>query len=158
MKTPTTNKSRQAQQQKLPEPQKRITKYLVWVPFVFAFVLYANSINNEFALDDIPQITTHRYVQQGWAGIGELISTNYWSASNENLGYYRPLSHVSFAIENALHGNNPHIMHFINVLLYALTGMVVFLFLSALFRRMPWFVLVATLLFMANWGSVELNP
>jgi tetratricopeptide (TPR) repeat protein len=150
MKTTTTKKSRTAQQQMPPEPPMRITRYLVWVPFVFAFVLYTNSISNEFALDDIPQITGHRYVQQGWAGIDELISTNYWSASNENLGYYRPLSHISFAIENALHGNNPHIMHFINVLLYALTGMVVFAFLSALFRRMPWFVLVATLLFMAH--------
>ncbi len=130
--------------------EKPIPNYMIWIPFIFAFILYGNSIMNEFALDDLPQIVNHRLVQQGWDGVGELISTNYWSASNQNLGYYRPLSHVSFAIENALHGNNPHIMHFINVLLYALTGMALFAFLSTLFRRMPVFVLVTTLLFMAH--------
>lgn len=130
--------------------EKSVPTYMIWIPFIFAFILYGNSIQNDFALDDLPQIVNHRMVQQGWDGVGELISTNYWSASNQNLGYYRPLSHISFAIENALHGNNPHIMHFVNVLLYALSGMVVFAFLSALFRRRPFFVLVATLLFMAH--------
>ncbi len=130
--------------------EKTIPSFMYWIPFVFAFVLYGNSITNEFALDDLPQIVNHRMVQQGWDGIGELMTTNYWAASNQNLGYYRPLSHISFAIENALHGNNPHIMHFINVLLYALTGMVVFGFLATLFKRMPFFVLIATLLFMAH--------
>ena len=132
------------------EKEKPVPRFMYWIPFVFAFVLYGNSIMNEFALDDLPQIVNHRMVQQGWDGVGELLTTNYWAASNQNLGYYRPLSHVSFAIENALHGNNPHIMHFINVLLYGLTGMVVFGFLAALFRRMPFFVLIATLLFMAH--------
>jgi protein O-mannosyl-transferase len=132
------------------QPGLETPKYFIWIPFIFAFILYGNSITNEFALDDLPQIVNHRYVQQGWEGIDDLISTNYWSASNQNLGYYRPLSHISFAVENALHGNNPLIMHFINVLLYALTGLVVFSFLSALFRRMPWFVLAVTLLFMAH--------
>ncbi len=132
------------------EKEKPVPRYMYWIPFMFAFVLYGNSITNEFALDDLPQIVNHRMVQQGWDGIGELLTTNYWAASNQNLGYYRPLAHVSFAIENALHGNNPHIMHFINVLLYAFSGMALFGFLSALFRRMPFFVLVATLLFMAH--------
>jgi len=130
--------------------EKPIPKYMIWIPFIFAFVLYGNSIMNNFALDDLPQIVNHRMVQQGWSGIGELVATNYWSASNQNLGYYRPLAHVSFAIENAVHGNNPHLMHLINVLLYALTGMALFGFLNTLFRRMPFFVLVATLLFMAH--------
>lgn len=133
-----------------PGKEKSIPGFMYWIPFVFAFVLYGNSITNEFALDDLPQIVNHRMVQQGWDGIGELMTTNYWAASNQNLGYYRPLSHISFAIENALHGNNPHIMHLINVLLYALTGMVVFGFLATLFKRMPFFVLIATLLFMAH--------
>lgn len=130
--------------------EKPVPGFMIWIPFIFAFVLYGNSIMNQFALDDLPQIVNHRMVQKGWSGIGELLSTNYWSASDQNLGYYRPLAHVSFAIENAIHGNNPHIMHLINVLLYALSGMALFVFLSKLFRRMPFFVLVVTLLFMAH--------
>jgi len=41
-------------------------------------------------------------------------------------------------------------MHLVNVLLYALTGVVLFLLLSLLFRNMPFFVLAVTLLFMAH--------
>lgn len=125
-------------------------KYLIWIPFVFALILYGNSITNNFALDDLPQIVNNKYVQQGWSGIGKLLTTNYWASANQNLGYYRPLSHITFAVENAVHGNNPHIMHLINILLYAFTGMIVFGFLSSLIRRRPVFVLVATLLFLAH--------
>jgi len=125
-------------------------KYLVWVPFVFAFILYGNSIPNGFVLDDLPQIVNHNYVQQGLSGLDDLITTNYWSGANQNLGYYRPLSHITFAFENAMHGSNPHIMHLVNVLLYALTGMVVFGFLSTLIRKRPFFVLAVTLLFLAH--------
>ncbi len=131
-------------------PQHPALKYMIWIPFVFAFILYGNSITNNFALDDLPQIVNNKYVQQGWSGIGKLLTTNYWASANQNLGYYRPLSHITFAVENALHGNNPHIMHLINVLLYALTGMIVFGFLTSLIRRRPVFVLVVTLLFMAH--------
>jgi tetratricopeptide (TPR) repeat protein len=134
-----------------PQEQKHpALKFLVWVPFVFAFILYGNSISNNFALDDLPQIVNHKYVQQGLSGIVDLFTTNYWSGAGQNLGYYRPLSHISFAIENAIHGNNPHLMHLMNILLYALTGMALFGFLSALIRRRPFFVLAVTLLFMAH--------
>ncbi len=125
-------------------------KYLIWLPIIFAFVLYGNTLSHDFALDDLPQIVNHPHVQQGWSGIGELVTQNYWAASGQNLGYYRPLSHVTFAIENAIHGNNPFYMHLINVLLYAITGVMVFVLLSSLFRKMPFFVLAATLLFMAH--------
>jgi len=132
------------------EPQHPALKWLIWVPFVFAFILYGNSIPNDFALDDMPQIVNHKYVQQGLSGIGDVFTTNYWSGANQNLGYYRPLSHITFALENAIHGNNPHLMHLMNVLLYALTGMALFGFLSGLMRRRPFFVMAVTLLFMAH--------
>lgn len=130
--------------------QYPVIGYLIWVPFVFAFILYGNTISHEFALDDLPQIVNHKLVQAGWDGIPKLFTQNYWAASGLNLGYYRPLSHISFALENAIHGNNPMIMHLMNVLLYAFTGMAVFALLSALFRKMPFFVLIATLIFMAH--------
>ncbi len=132
------------------ERQHPALKFLVWIPFVFAFILYGNSITNEFALDDMPQIVNHKYVQQGLSGIVDVFTTNYWSGANQNLGYYRPLSHITFAIENEIHGNNPHLMHLMNVLLYALTGMALFGFLSALIRKRPFFVLAVILLFLAH--------
>jgi protein O-mannosyl-transferase len=130
--------------------QMPFVKHLIWIPFIFAFILYGNTLHHDFALDDLPQIVNHKHVQEGWSGITKLATQNYWAASDQNLGYYRPLSHITFAIENAIHGNNPFYMHLVNVLLYALTGVFVFAFLSALFRKMPFFVLIATLLFLAH--------
>ncbi len=130
--------------------QLPLVKHLIWIPFIFAFILYGNTLHHDFALDDLPQIVNHKHVQEGWSGIPKLATQNYWAASDQNLGYYRPLSHITFAIENAVHGNNPFHMHLFNVFLYALTGVFVFAFLSALFRKMPFFVLIATLLFLAH--------
>ena len=133
----------------IPE-KKPYNKFLVWIPFVFAFILYGNSIPNEHTLDDLPQIVNNKYVNQGFAGIPVLASTNYWSSSGQNLGYYRPLSLITFAVENEIAGNDPSVSHIINILLYALTGMILFLFLSKLFRNMPVFVMSVTLLFLAH--------
>lgn len=131
-------------------PQPPFFKYMVWIPFVFAFILYGNTLTNEFALDDLPQIVNNKFVQQGFGGISQIISTDYWSGSGVSLGYYRPLSLITFAIEKAAYDNNPMMMHLVNVFLYALTGVVLFLLLSLLFRNMPFFVLAVTLLFMAH--------
>lgn len=125
-------------------------RYFILIPFVFAFILYGNTLGHDFALDDLPQIVNHKYVQQGWAGIAKLATQDYWAASGVYLGYYRPLSHITFAIEKALHNNNPMIMHLVNIILYGITGVVVYLLLSRLFRKMTFFVLLATLLFMAH--------
>ncbi|MCF8372482.1 MAG: tetratricopeptide repeat protein [Bacteroidales bacterium] len=126
------------------------SKYLMWIPFLFAFIIYGNSILNEFVLDDLPLITEQRFVQQGIDGIGDLLSNNYWVGSQQNLGYYRPLSQISFALEVEFFGNNPHLMHFTNVLLYALTGLFLFLFLNALFKGKSFFALIVSLLFLAH--------
>lgn len=133
----------------VPLPQSGL-KYLVWIPIVFAFIIYGNSIQNEFVLDDIPLVKDQRFVQHGIDGIGDLLSSNYWVGSQQNLGYYRPLSQISFALEVELFGNNPHLMHFTNVLLYALTGLFLFLFLNALFRGKSFYALIVSLLFLAH--------
>ncbi|MEA3444845.1 MAG: tetratricopeptide repeat protein, partial [Bacteroidota bacterium] len=71
-------------------------------------------------------------------------------------GRYRPLSLITFAVEYELFGENPHISHFINILLYALTGYLIFLILSYFFRKREkeqWFrslPFFAALLFVAH--------
>ncbi len=132
------------------KPQPSFFKYMAWIPFVFAFILYGNTLTNEFALDDLPQIVNNKFVQQGLGGISQIMTTDYWSGSGVSLGYYRPLSLITFAIEKAAYNNNPLMMHLVNVIFYALTGMVLFLLLSLMFRNMPYFVLAITLLFMAH--------
>ena len=88
---------------------------------------------------------------QGFAGIKNIFTSDVWHFQNLNLGYYRPLSLVSFAVEQQLFPNNPHVSHFVNVLLYSLTAFLLYFLLLKIFnRKHPLFSLVVTLLFIAH--------
>lgn len=118
---------------------------------VFAFVLYANSIWNGYVLDDAAVITNNEFVQQGVGGIGKIFSTDIWHFQNVQLGYYRPLSVASFALEQQFFNNSPHISHFINVLLYACTAFLLCMLLIRVFKNEhPAFSFLVTLLFVAH--------
>src|SRR5262249_59969728 len=71
-------------------------------------------------------------------------------------GRYRPLSIVTFAIEQQIFRGNPHVSHAVNVILYGLTGWALFAVLRLLWGGatsagwslgLPW---VATLLFLSH--------
>jgi len=100
---------------------------------VIAFLLYANSLNHEFVLDDSNAVTENHIVKQGVKGIPELLRTDYragyWTAKGE---LYRPLSLVMMAIEWEIAPNNPFPGHLINVLLYSLTVYLLFALLCRL--------------------------
>lgn len=105
--------------------------------FFFGFLLYVNSIPNDYAVDDTIIITQNQFTQQGVSGIEKIMTTDafvgFFGERGKTLvagGRYRPLSIVSFALENQIFGTNkPHISHFINALLYGLTGFVLYLLL-----------------------------
>ena len=111
------------------------------------FILYANTIGHSYVLDDAGVITENQFVQQGVKGIPEIFKSDLWHFANVNLGYYRPLSLVSFAVENEFFPNNPQVSHLTNVLLYALTGFFLCLFLMSLFNKFhPAFSLIVSFL------------
>ncbi len=104
-----------------------ILKKMTWFLAIVSFLLYANTLNHGFVLDDIAVIEQNRLVQKGLAGIPELFSTFYWQGYWDlNAGLYRPLSLVAFAIEWQLSPNNPFIHHFFNVLYYVLSIILLF--------------------------------
>lgn len=103
-----------------------------------ALLFYANSINNQYALDDGLVITDNPYTRQGLSGIGDILSLDAYqwyyeekgSAGELSGGRYRPLSIITFAIEYEFFGANPAVSHAINVLLYLLTGLLIYYLLS----------------------------
>ena len=132
-------------------PRMRIfdfpVKWKIAVLFFVAFCFYANSLSNEYALDDEAVIQRNEYVQKGFSGIGKILTTDaydsYYRQSNSNQhlsgGRYRPLSIVLFAIEHQIWGESPQAMHFVNVLLYIFCILVIFYFLrNYLFRKIPY--------------------
>ena len=113
-------------------------------------MLYANTINHGYVLDDPLVINENKITQKGIAGIPTILTSAYRYGYNDdkpNIGFYRPLSVISFAFECELFGLNPRISHLINVLLYALTGIIVFILLSQLLGSQWYIVSVLTTLF-----------
>ena len=96
--------------------------------FAFAFLLYANTLGHGYAFDDSIVITENAFTKQGLAGIKDLVTKDFFEGiyGNESMqlsgGRYRPLSLVMFAIEYEFFGLNPFIGHLLNILFYALSG------------------------------------
>lgn len=107
---------------------------------IFIFIIYGNSLNNKYALDDDyvtvtnPQHPDNLRVAKGIKGIPEIFSSHYVQ-TNEQSFEYRPLPLSTFAIEYQFFGSNPFISHFINVLIYALTCLLLFTMLCKLLKN-----------------------
>jgi protein O-mannosyl-transferase len=134
---------------------------------VFAGLLYAYSATFDYVLDDKIVIQDNKFTQKGFDGIKEIFAyesfRGYFGEQKTLLegDRYRPLSIATFAAEQSIFGGNKAIRHLINVLLYALTGFLLFVVLRLLFRiedKEKWWLsvpFVATLLFIAHPLHVE---
>jgi len=116
---------------------KRHWKEAVIIPLL-AFGLYWMSIPYGYVLDDQIVITDNQFTKKGIAGIWDILSTESFSGyfgGQKDLvagARYRPLSIVSFAVEQSIFGDNPSLRHFINILLYGFCGLLIFRILSIL--------------------------
>lgn len=119
------------------EGKQSMVPYLI-IGF-FAFILYAQTLSYDYTLDDSIVITRNEFTKQGIQGIPDLLAYDTFTGffgKQKNLvagGRYRPLSLITFAFEYQLFGLNPGVSHFINILLYALTGMLLYKILLMLF-------------------------
>ncbi|UTW67531.1 tetratricopeptide repeat protein [bacterium SCSIO 12643] len=145
--------------------------------FVFGFLLYAQTVNFEYALDDKIVIISNQITTRGFDGVMDHFfydsMDGFWAEQygidvadldKDALvagGRYRPLSLVSYAIEYELFGENPWWSHLINALLYGATGLVLFHLMMRLFpsslkkdiwKTIPFWT---TLLFLAHPLHVE---
>src|SRR4051812_22882338 len=132
---------------------------------LLAFIIYFNSFQNEFAHDDGIVIVKNEYVLEGFAGIPNIFSKDAYDSYYRQLnttnqlkgGRFRPLSIVTFAVEQQFFGAVPvekadsvvrqsiaygvagpgqekmvnamHIRHVFNVLWYMLSVVVLLYFL-----------------------------
>ncbi len=142
---------------------KHLPKWQLYLAFLLPVLLYANTFNHQYALDDSIVITDNQFVQKGFNGIVDILSHDSfvgYFGKQKNLvagGRYRPLSLLTFAIEHEVFGNNPEFSHFINVLIYAISCLLLLLFLFRFlqFLNIPevlkWHLpLLATLIFIVH--------
>ncbi len=110
--------------------------------FLLGLGLYLRTLPYEYVLDDQIVITKNIYTQAGFSGIWDIFTTEsfqgYFQTQKDLVvgARYRPLSIVTFAIEHGIMGGlNRHVSHFINALLYGLSGLLLFRILSLLFGK-----------------------
>ena len=135
--------------------------YIKWIVFAFALLLYADTLDLKYTLDDSLMITDNTFTQKGVSGIKDIFTNDAFVGflGKNNLlpgGRYRPLSQVMFAVEKEIFGFNPFVGHLINILLYAFTCMLLFVILMKLFKNYTaerWYLtipFVAAMLFAAH--------
>ena len=110
-------------------PQKKLGKGWIRIILVTVVViLYGNTVNYDFTVDDNVFYGKHSSVQKGLSGIGETFTYGSLEKYNGMTGVqpYRPVTLSSFAVQKELFNNDPGKAHFINVLLYALLVLVLF--------------------------------
>ncbi len=116
---------------------------------IIAFIVYANTLLNGYALDDFIVIKNNTLVTQGFSAIPELLATPYHRGHSIMANdLYRPLTMAMFAVEYQLFGGGPAGSHFINILIFCGCVILLFLFLDALFdRKKTTAAFIAALLF-----------
>jgi len=116
--------------------------HLIAIVF-FGFLLYANTLGHDYVQDDAIVIYNNQFTTQGIAGIpGILQKDTFFGFFQEegksklvSGGRYRPLSLVMFAVGWEIFGHAPLIGHLVNILLYCITGIMIYLLFCALARN-----------------------
>lgn len=150
------------------QPAHRLPLLPYLLVFAFGFLLYVNTIPFDYTLDDKLYITANEYTKKGLDGLKEIWTNDMMTGffgKKKNLvegGRYRPLALTTHAIEYEYFGQQPHLSHFINVVLYGLTGVVLLVVLKMIFgwreEKYWWSIpFVATLLFLAHPTHTEVT-
>lgn len=129
------------------EKEVNLKKYYYFLGFL-VFVLFANTIGNGYNMDDELVTMNHKMTSRGLEAIIDIFTSPYYS---DDMGYaygYRPIVHLSFALEHQLFGEKAGISHLINVLLFAFSVVLFFkLLLKWVGEQNRWMALVIAVLF-----------
>lgn len=131
--------------------QHKYASYFPAIVLLAGILLYGASVFFGFVLDDEAVISQNKIVQQGLAGIPDILTTSYWKGYWElGNGLFRPLSLLMFAAEWEVFPDAPFIHHAINVLLYAFSGLLLYKLLLKLLHNNYLLALFISLLFIAH--------
>lgn len=120
------------------------------VLFIFSCLLYVNTINHNYVLDDFSIIKENIIVKKGLEGIPEIFKTHYRQGYGYTQGnLYRPLALSLFAIQWEIAPDSPSFAHLFNILFYGILIALLYLYLHHLFQNKV-IALIAALLFAAH--------
>ena len=96
---------------------------MVWplIPAVLAVVLYWNTAEHGYVLDDVSAITKNMVVKQGQESLGTIFETHYrYGYWDQKGSLYRPMALALFAMEWEYWPNDPGKAHVVNIVLYGI--------------------------------------
>lgn len=131
--------------------QEKLTRSLALIIGAVAIILYIQTLNYGFVLDDYSAIIENHVTQEGLNAIPTIFKTSYrfgYPIQGDEL--YRPIPKSIFAILWQLFPNNPLPGHLLNIVLYALTGIFLFITLSRLIPQNIYIPFIASVLFIAH--------
>lgn len=134
-------------------------KYYYLFLFILPFLLYANAFDNEYSIDDNIVVDGIEKLEPGLSSIPEIFTSFYAVEQSQKYGY-RPVVSSTFALEKQFFSGLPatqtslekergnvitqaNISHFINVLIYALTGILMFYLLGYFFPEQSYVIAFA---------------
>ena len=135
--------------------------------FILTFIVYGNTLNNEYSLDDNIVVDGNKMVEKGISAIPEIFTSRYSTDKKQSYDY-RPVVITTFALEKQFFKKLPpfqtkeqkerkdkltqaNISHFVNVLLYAYTCILLFIVLQVIISsHSVLFSFIITVLFLAH--------
>lgn len=126
----------------------KLPKWQYLILSVVVILVFGNTLFNGYNMDDNLVTQHHVFTSKGLSAIPDILTNNYYTNNSDiNFGY-RPITHITFAIEHALFGESPFTSHLINVLLYMLTVLLLFKLMMRWFNGFNKFIpLIVALLF-----------
>jgi tetratricopeptide (TPR) repeat protein len=126
---------------------KKNLPYIILI--VAGLIVFGNTLNHNFVLDDHAIILKHKHVQNGIAGISEIVSSNYLNGVQEfNDGLYRPLTPMIFAVQNEFWPNSPYPGHLFNVIYAILTAILVYTVFKEVFHSSNYIALLISIAYL----------
>ncbi len=139
-------------------PEKKLVMWFKIVIITLTMVFYYNTTFNYFSMDDFYVNTDDQFTKQGISGIPDIFTNLYGSSEGVEYGY-RPIVKLTYALEYQFTADypwNPYISHFINILLYIVALLILYMVLRRIFKNYnPWFPFLIVLLFMAHPAHTE---
>lgn len=120
---------------------------------ILVSAIYANTLLNGFVFDDVPMIKNNPAIRSP-EYIEQYFTLPFFSVGQPSSGpvaydYYRPLILVSYLVDYRIWGLNPAGYHFTNILLHAVSTILVFLILRR-FKLKDGASMLAAVLFAAH--------
>ncbi|MFY7900502.1 MAG: tetratricopeptide repeat protein [Chitinophagaceae bacterium] len=89
---------------------------------VCSFFIYANSLKNDYNIDDgLYHSSNNSFIQKGLNGIGDIFTNPTFFLPDGTKQDFRPTTAITFALQYQIFGDSAFWGHFINLVLYLLT-------------------------------------